>query len=78
MVAILDDLQRLKSKRVTLQFTDGEIVDAILVGVDAQEHDDITFDVLAVRQPIAKSAYDVRNVYTAPISSVRAVSALDD
>lgn len=75
-MAILEELQRLKSKPVVLEFTDGEVVEAILLGVDPQEHDDIMFDVLAVREPIAKTKYDPHNVYRAPIASVRRVALI--
>ena len=73
MVALLDQLRRLKSQPVTIEFVDGEVVDAVLLEVDTEEHDDIVFDVTAVRKRTEKTAYDARNVYTAPISSVRRV-----
>jgi len=49
----------------------------VLLGVDAEEHDDITFDVTNVRRSTGKISYDRRNVYSAAISSVRSVRPLD-
>jgi hypothetical protein len=77
MVALVAELTRHKSKTVTLEFTDGEVVDAVLLEVDSDEHEDITFDVVRVRQQIEGTRYDARNVYVAPINTVRRVTPLE-
>jgi len=77
MVALVAELTRHTSKSVTLEFDDGEVVDAVLLKVDSTEHDDITFDVLRVRQRVEGTRYDARNVYVAPISTVRRVTLLE-
>jgi prephenate dehydrogenase len=76
MVALVDQLAQHKSQRVTLEFDDGEVVEAVLLDVDANEHDDITFDVIAVRHAVREAQYDPNNVYVAPISTVKRVSPL--
>jgi hypothetical protein len=76
MVAMVEQLLRHKSQSVTLEFDDGEMVDAILLNVDPLEHEDITFDVIQVRRTVREYPYSKKNVYVAPISSVRSVAAL--
>jgi hypothetical protein len=76
MVAMVEQLKAQESKRVTLEFNDGEVIDAVLLKVDSVEHDDITFDVIRVRTAAHDSPrYDSKNVYVAPIESVARVSA---
>ena len=76
MVALVEQLLRHKSQSVTLEFDDGEVIDAILLNVDPSEHADITFDVIQVRHTVREQPYDKKNVYVAPISSIRSVAAL--
>jgi hypothetical protein len=76
MVAMVEQLQRLRRQRVSLEFQDGEIVDAILKEVDTGEHQEIIFDVLAVRKAISDEKYPRTKVYTAPISTVIGVTPL--
>jgi hypothetical protein len=76
MVAMVEQLLSYASKPVTLEFEDGELVDAILLKIDPSEHEDITFDVIQVRRTVREEPYDRKNVYVAPISSVRSVTAL--
>jgi len=76
MVALVEQLRLHTSKSVTLEFEDGEMVDAILLQVDPSEHEDITFDVIQVRRAVRQKSYDRKNVYVAPISSIRSVAAL--
>lgn len=76
MVALVDQLNRHRSQAVTLEFVDGEVIDAILLNVDPAEHEDVTFDVIQVRHTVRESPYDKKNVYVAPISSIRSVAAL--
>ena len=47
----LDLLRQLVNRKVRLFFSDGEIVDAILLDVDVAEHDDLTYDRLTVVRP---------------------------
>lgn len=76
MVAMVEQLLSYASKPVTLEFEDGEVVDAVLLKVDASEHDDITFDVIQVRRTVREQSYDRKNVYVAPISSIKSVATL--
>jgi hypothetical protein len=76
MVDMVDQLLQHKSHSVTLEFDDGEVIDAILLNVDPLEHQDITFDVIQVRHTVRGKPYDKKNVYVAPITSVRSVTAL--
>jgi hypothetical protein len=76
MVALVEQLLRNKSQSVTLEFEDGEVVDAILLDVDPSEHEDITFDVIQVRHTVREKPYDKKNVYVAPINSIKSVRAL--
>lgn len=78
MVALVNELVNNRGKAVTLEFDDGEIIDARLLSIDPEEHEDIVFDVLAVRQPGRSGGYDPRNIYTAPIASVKRVQALEE
>jgi hypothetical protein len=56
---------------VTLEFDDGEIVDARLLHVDLEDHEDITYDVVRVIATGANTAYDPHAVYLMPISAIR-------
>lgn len=61
---------------MSIEFEDGEIVDAILIDVDSVEHQDITYDVLAVRRAITNETYPRTKVYVAPISTIAGVKFL--
>lgn len=75
MVAMVEQLRVLKGKEVTLEFQDGEVVDAKVVDIDA-EHNELIYDVLAVRRAISEEAYPRTKVYTAPIATVASVRAV--
>jgi len=76
MVALVEQLLQCKGQQVTITFEDGEIVDALLIDVDPVEHQDITYDVLAVRKSIGDQTYSRTKVYVAPIGTVTAVTSL--
>lgn len=78
MDSLIETLLRCRSKPVTIEFDDGEVVDAVLLSVDPDEHEDLLFDVLSVRVPSADRKYDRRNIYRAPISDVRRIEPLAD
>jgi len=40
------DLRRHLNRAVRLHFTDGEVVDAVLLGVDPAEHEDLTYELV--------------------------------
>lgn len=76
MVPLVEQLMRNKSQQVRLEFEDGEVVDAVLLDVSPEEHEDITFDVVQVRHAVRADSYDRRKVYVAPIRSIRRVTPL--
>lgn len=79
MVAIpmIADLRKLTGQRALIEFSDGEVVVAVILKVDPDEHEDITFDVETVRRAVRATPYEKRNVYVAPIRDLRSVRAAD-
>jgi len=47
----LDELRSHFNKRVKLEFKDGEVVEALLLGADLQRDRDLTYEVLKVVRP---------------------------
>lgn len=50
-MAIVEKLTTSIDRVVTIEFSDGEIVDARIVSVDPYEHEDVIYDVVHVRTP---------------------------
>lgn len=67
-------LRKHRGSVVTLEFDDGEIIDARLLHVDPDDHEDITYDVIRVRASGPTTAYDPSTVYVMPISAIRRVT----
>lgn len=78
MAAVVDQLLQYKGQTVSIEFEDGGIIDAILIDVDHVEHQDITYDVLAVRKAISEETYPRSMVYVAPIETVVGVRLLGE
>jgi hypothetical protein len=56
---------------ITLEFDDGEVIDAKLLHLDADDHNDITYDVVRVRTSASERQYDSTAAYLMPISAIR-------
>lgn len=59
---------------VTIEFADGEVVDAKLSSVDLEEHADIIYEVVTVRSPGAGVAYEPEKLYRAKIADIARVT----
>lgn len=60
-------------QRVILEFTDGECVEARILGVDVDPHEDLMFDLIRVIRSGPTTAYDGSSVYQAELASIRRV-----
>lgn len=65
-------------RRVVLEFTDGERVEAKILSVDPDDHEDMIFDVVRVLNPVPDSSYPAGAVYRASLESIRRVEPAPD
>ena len=70
---LLESLRRYKGTPVTLEFTDGEFIDANILGIDAEDHEDFTYDVRRVRVSIPSTLYSKDAAYIAPLEMLKSV-----
>lgn len=61
---------------VTLEFNDGEIVDAKIAAVDPEEHRDVVYEVVRVRVPGRTTRYEPGAFHRASLDEVKQVSAV--
>lgn len=74
---LLELLRRNKGKLVTIEFTDGEVIDANILAIDAEDHEDFTYDVRRVRVAIPSTLYSKDAVYIAPLEMLKSVRPSD-
>lgn len=74
----VDRLRALLKKTVRLTFRDGEVVDALLLGVDSERNRDLTYEVARVIHPasIATKATQVDTTYIAPLDELQSWSEI--
>ena len=70
-------LLRYKGTPVTLEFKDGEVTDADILHVDAEDHRDTTYDVRRVRVAGPKTDYRKKGAYVSPLDMLKAVRPAD-
>jgi hypothetical protein len=70
-------LRRHIGSAVTVEFTDGEIIDAEILHVDADDHRDFTYDVRRVRVRGPSTDYSRSGAYVMPVEFVRRVQPLE-
>lgn len=60
---------------VTIEFADGEVIEAKISSVDSDEHNDVTYEVVSVRSPGFGVRYKPGNFYQAKIADIARVIA---
>jgi hypothetical protein len=75
-VDVVELLRRYKGSPVTLEFADGEIIDADILHLDLEDHRDFTYDVRRVRVRGPNTDYSRTGAYVAPIDLVKSVQPL--
>lgn len=58
---------------MTIEFVDGEVIDARILHIDAENHRDFTHDVLRVRRKGSNTDYSKLGAYVAPIGMIKAL-----
>jgi len=66
-------LRRYKGSTVTLEFTDGEVIDADILHIDAEDHRDFTYDVRRVRVAGPNTDYSKRGAYVTSLAMLKSV-----
>ena len=68
------ELKRKIGSIVTIEFRDGEILDAKVSSVDLDEHEDVVYEVIRVRESIRSVEYCPDNFYRASLADIVRVS----
>lgn len=75
---LLELLRRYRGSLVTLEFNDGESIDAHVLQIDAEDHNDFTYDVRRVRVAGPSTDYSKRGAYVTSISRLKDVRPASD
>ena len=71
---VVELLQRSVGSVVTVEFDDGEIIDAEILQVDMDDHRDFTYDVRNVRVRGPHTDYSRAGVYVMSVELIRSIS----
>ena len=71
---LAQQLTMLRRELVTIEFSDGEILEARLLNVDTVEHDDVVLDVKSVLKSTSGRKYKPNEYYRAAIDTIRSVT----
>ncbi len=74
---VSDTLRANVGSIVTLEFRDGEIVDAKIVSVDSEEHRDVVYAVVRVRVPGRITRYEPGIFHRASLEEIKRVGAVE-
>jgi len=58
---------------VTIEFRDGEVIEAKISSIDSDEHNDVTYEVVSVRSSGPGAGYQQGNFYQAKIADIARV-----
>ena len=70
-------LRRYKGMPVTLEFKDGEVIDADILHIDAEDHGDFTYDVRRVRLAGPSTDYGKSGAYVSTLDMLKSVRLAD-
>jgi hypothetical protein len=70
---LVELLRRYKGSTVTLEFTDGEVIDADILHIDAEDNRDFTYDVRRVRVAGPNTDYSKRGAYATSLAMLKSV-----